>query len=291
MKPGGPGGYSAAVWDIAVPSGPGRVPGVRMAGFRDRVPIPVEELRVVPYPAVTLMIDLRDGIVVGGQEHGQRHRGSIAAGLAAGTVFYTGGGNVDCLQIRLSPVTAHAVLADSAGLGGTVTALEDLLGPDASRLEERLRAAGSWPERFALAESVLGRRYEAGRAADPEVTFAWHRLAASQGQARVEEVADEIGWSRKRLWSRFRAQAGISPKQAASLIRFDGAVHRLASGVRAADVAAEAGYADQSHLHRDVMTFAGVTPTAAALAPWLMVDDVAWASAGNIRPGSIAGRR
>ncbi|WP_443065488.1 helix-turn-helix domain-containing protein [Streptomyces sp. NBC_00536] len=69
---------------------------------------------------------------------------------------------------------------------------------------------------------------------------------------------------------------GLPPKRAAQLVRFDRAVHRLAAGDAAVRVAADGGYADQSHLHRDVAAFAGVTPSAVAREPWLAVDDVAW---------------
>jgi hypothetical protein len=48
------------------------------------------------------------------------------------------------------------------------------------------------------------------------------------------------------------------------------------TGHSAAKVAVEGGYVDQSHLHREVMAFAGVTPAALAVAPFLAVDDVAW---------------
>jgi AraC-like DNA-binding protein len=78
------------------------------------------------------------------------------------------------------------------------------------------------------------------------------------------------------LWSRFESQIGLAPKRAAQLIRFDDAAHRLAAGHGAASVAVESGYFDQSHLHRDVVAFAGVTPSALAIAPWLAVDDIAW---------------
>ena len=266
---------AAALWDIACPSRPGRLPGVNMAGFRAQSTEFVD-LQVVPYPAVTVVVDLGNALLVD-DASGQPKRGSVVAGLAPGSVRGRGR-DIECLQIRLSPVVAHAALGAASELGATVVALDDLWGTDALRIQDQLRAAGSWDERFAIAEAALGRRREAGREVDSEVTFAWAQMVTSRGQVRVERLAAEIGWSRKRLWSRFRSQIGVTPKRAAQLVRFDHAAHRLAAGHRAALVAAEGGYIDQSHLHRDVMAFAGVTPTAVAVAPWLAVDDIAWAA-------------
>ena len=50
------------------------------------------------------------------------------------------------------------------------------------------------------------------------------------------------------------------------------------AGHSAALVAAETGYADQSHLHRDVAAFTNATPTTVAAAPWMAVDHIAWPS-------------
>jgi AraC-like DNA-binding protein len=250
-----------------------------MAGFRDRATDPVD-LRVVPYPAVTVVVDLGDGLLVVDDGSGRQQKGSVVAGLAPGSVRGRGR-DIECLQVRLSPVVAHAVLGASPELGGAVVALDDLWGGDATRTEEQLRAAASWDDRFAIAEAALARRHEAGRAVDPEVAFAWGRIVTSRGRVRVERLAADVGWSRKRLWSRFRSQIGLTPKGAAQLVRFDHAAHRLAAGHGPARVAAESGYVDQSHLHRDVMAFAGVTPTVVAVAPWLAVDDVAWAAPGT----------
>jgi AraC-like DNA-binding protein len=92
----------------------------------------------------------------------------------------------------------------------------------------------------------------------------------------VADLAGEVGWSRQRLWSRFRAQIGLTPKVAGRLARFDHAAHLLAAGRPAASVAADSGYADQSHLHRETREFAGLTPAALATTPWLAIDDRAW---------------
>lgn len=247
-----------------------------MAGFSDRANDLVD-VAMVPHPAVMMVFDLGDLPFVVDDSSGRQQRERVVAGLAPSGARGRGlAGSFACLQVRLSPVVAHAVLGASAELGGRVVALDDLWGRDAVRTQEQLRAAGSWDERFAIAEALLARRHEEGRVVDAEVAFCWARMVASRGRVRVERLATEIGWSRRRLWSRFRAQIGLTPKRTAQLIRFDHAAHRLAAGYSSALVAAESGYVDQSHLHRDVMAFAGVTPAAVAVTPFLAVEDVAW---------------
>ncbi|MFI7037608.1 helix-turn-helix domain-containing protein [Microbispora rosea] len=272
--------YDWAWVDVAVPGAPGRLPGVSMAGFRQRSPA-LWDITMVAYPFVTVFVDLSDEEAVVYDAHGRSRRGSVVAGLLPGD-FRAAGRRVECLQIRLEPVAAAAVFGAPAELSGTVVPLQDVWGRDAGRAEDRLRAAASWDERFAIARDILGRRMDARPPVDPEVAHVWRRTLASRGRVRVDGVADEVGWSRKRLWSRFRSQLGITPKRAAQLVRFDHAAHLLAAGHCAAGVAAESGYADQSHLNREIKAFAGLTPTAVAEAPWLAIDDVAWPASASV---------
>ncbi|GAA3425817.1 hypothetical protein GCM10018953_30000 [Streptosporangium nondiastaticum] len=157
--------------------------------------------------------------------------------------------------------------------------LDDLWGREAARILERLGEVSSWEDRFALMDTLLARRHAAEASVDPEVAWAWERIVVGRGMVRIDGLAAETGWSRRRLWSRFRSQIGLSPKCAAKLVRFDHAAHRLVAGESTAGVAAEAGYADQSHLHRDVMAFTGATPAAVAGEPFLVADDIAWPGA------------
>ncbi|WP_418960428.1 helix-turn-helix domain-containing protein [Streptomyces tritici] len=261
--------------EVVVPRQPGRLPGVSMAGFRLSAPARAD-IAMVAHPSVTLFVDLSDSLVY--DAHGRRESGSAVVGLVPGDLRLgdRAAGGIECLQIRLSPVLAVAVFGASTDLSGTVVALEDVWGRDAGRTEERLRAAASWDERFTIAADALGRRMSARPSLDPEVAAAWWLMRTSRGRVRVDSLASEVGWSRKRLWSRFRSQIGLTPKHAARLVRFDHAAHLLAAGDAAARVAAESGYVDQAHLHREVKAFTGLTPTAVAAAPWLAIDDVAW---------------
>jgi AraC-like DNA-binding protein len=248
-----------------------------MAGFRQRVPALVD-IAMIAHPSVTLIVDLSEAGGIVYDAHGRQQRGSFVAGLLPGQLR-AGGWRGECLQIRLSPAVAAAVLGASAELTGTVESLADVWARDAGQIEEKLRAATSWDERFTIAADVLGRRLCDHPSVDPEIAYTWRRTVTSRGRVRVAGLAEEVGWSRKRLWSRFRSQIGLTPKRAAQLVRFDHAAHLLAAGHDAASVAAQSGYVDQSHLHREVRAMAGVTPTAVASAPWLAIDDVAWPAA------------
>ncbi|WP_067142684.1 AraC family transcriptional regulator [Microtetraspora malaysiensis] len=282
--------HGAAVWDVACPQRPSRVAGVTMAGFGVRS---LDALRMVPHPAVTLLLEFGAGSSVLDHAAGRQQLGCVVAGpgFGSGGAVWARGENVECVQVRLSPMIARAVLgASPTDFDGAVVVLDDLWGREAARIREQLSDASSWQERFALTDALLARRHEAGAPIDPEVAWAWRRIAGSRGRVRVEGLAAEVGWSRKRLWSRFRSQLGLPPKRAVKLVRFDHAVHRLVAGEGAARVAADAGYVDQSHLHRDVMAFTGVTPVTVAGESFLAVDDMAWPSR-EAPAGSVAGRR
>jgi transcriptional regulator GlxA family with amidase domain len=84
---------------------------------------------------------------------------------------------------------------------------------------------------------------------------------------RIGELAERVFLSRRRLSTLFVAELGITPKEAARTMRFTHAVARIGEGVRRssldlAGVAAECGFADQSHLDREFGAFAGTSPSA-----------------------------
>lgn len=292
MRFGVPKGDSAAVWDVARPALPSRLAGVTMAGFRDRG-VSGTAHRAVPHPAVTLAVDFGAGPLIVDDAAGRQQQGSLVAGLGFGLgTFWIRGENFEAVQVRLSPLIARAILGTSpADLDGAVVSLDDMWGREASRIREQLGEASSWEDRFAMTDMLLARRFQSRSSVDPEVAWAWHQIVVSRGLTRVDGLAAEVGWSRKRLWSRFHSQIGLPPKRAARLVRFDHAAHRLTAGADAARVAAESGYADQSHLHRDVVAFTGVTPTGVANQPWLAVDAIAWTSLATPAPDSRHKRR
>jgi AraC-like DNA-binding protein len=95
-------------------------------------------------------------------------------------------------------------------------------------------------------------------------------VQANPTSARVSDLADMVGVSRRHLTRIFREVVGVSPKRFSRLARFKtGLVYEGAGqGVQWAQVAAELGYADQSHMIAEFRELAGLTPEMLAERRW-----------------------
>jgi AraC-like DNA-binding protein len=248
-------------WDIARPAGVAPVGGASVIGFRDCGAAGLD-MRVVAIPAVTVVIEFGGNELIVDSNAGRQALTGFVTGFPRGTVRIRSE-RVECVEVRLSPVRAYSLLGVApTDLGCTVVGLEDIWGRRALWLRERLADALTWEERFALTRSFLAQCDEPKRTPHPEVVASWDRVVACRGQVMVGELAESCGWSRKRLWSRFESQIGLTLKRAAMLVRFRHAVEGLLAGRPAADVAVACGYTDQSHLSRDMSSFADTTPGA-----------------------------
>ncbi|UOX85281.1 AraC family transcriptional regulator [Amycolatopsis sp. FBCC-B4732] len=225
----------------------------RYVGYRqDEVTLPVH--RGLPSRHVTLVISLAGPVRMAG--HSLR---ALIGGLHTNAVLIRQDRVQEGLQLELDPLGVRTLFGVTAAeLSGEVA---DLAGFGLGSLPDRLRELPTWPQRFALLDDVLAARAVEPVAPPPELGEAWRRLRGSDGRVRVGDLAGEVGWSRRHLGERFRAELGLAPKQAARVLRFERAGRLLRRGrTDLAALAVECGYYDQAHLSNEWRALAGCTP-------------------------------
>jgi AraC-like DNA-binding protein len=180
----------------------------------------------------------------------------VAPALVAQDRFQAG------LHLELNPLGTQALLGLSAAeLSGHVVGLDQLGSPRLAELPARLGEAHDWSTRFALLDETLAGVVADAEGPAGEVRWAWQRMRAARGRVRVATLADEVGWSRRHFGERFRAEIGLSPKQAARVLRFERAGQLLRRGrVDLANLAVDCGYYDQAHLTNEWRALAGCPP-------------------------------
>lgn len=128
---------------------------------------------------------------------------------------------------------------------------------------DRLRDERVAARRVAIAQSLIASRFDAMRGPDPVVNHAVSLLTSGRS-GRIQKLATQIGISERHLQRRFMASVGYSPKTFQRIVRFQKllALAEAGSPTPLGDVSLAAGYADQAHMTREVVEFAGVTPGA-----------------------------
>ena len=195
-----------------------------------------------------------------------RGYGSFVAGFSPGHASTRFSGGQDCVQVYLTPLGVGRVLRVPGGeTARQVVALADLAPALGDALADRLASLTTWDERFAVVGEILLRRVADAPGPPGWVNWMWHQLVSSGGQVRIGDLVAETGWSHRHAAGVFAHHVGLTPKQAASVIRFERATADLGR-LPPAQVATRHGYADQSHLSRATARHAGETPGQLAVA-------------------------
>lgn len=188
---------------------------------------------------------------------------AIVVGFQKRTIPISVDGTVKVVAARLFAWGALALLQDEvSALAGAVSALD----PGWDALVERLRdqvTSGRYDEAWAGLQDFLIQKALA-RCCDVElVQSAAKLLYHTQGQCRVEELADYCHTSVRQLQRRFQHAVGVSPKFYARTLRFEQAQRRLMfdPGTDLTGLACECGYFDQAHFIKEFRAFTGGTPS------------------------------
>jgi AraC-like DNA-binding protein len=183
-----------------------------------------------------------------------------------GTVFVAGPDTTAQLPASPPPGTRFFALRFGSGTGPGV------LGLPASELVDRqVPLDALWPaalvrplaeaaDPLAAIEAVVARRWQ-----EPDRSMVALAEAARRG-VPVAVIADRCGLSARQLQRRSNMAFGYGPKTLHRIFRLQRAVALARAGRPFAEVSADAGYADQAHLAREVRAMAGV-PLSELLSP------------------------
>lgn len=216
----------------------------------------------LPRPKFVMIVELGPALRIAkaDTQAGQPVSGGFAAGLQLTPTPTEHDGWQRCIQIDVAPSQANALLGHPASeFTDRVVSMSDLLGSD--ELAERLAELSSWSERFAELERWLRDRLAAAADPDPRVEWAERRLRETRGQISVRSLWRELGISERYFTRLFGETIGVTPGRFARLCRFDTLLERLAGSENPlAEIALDVGYYDQSHMARDVRSFAAMAP-------------------------------
>lgn len=160
-------------------------------------------------------------------------------------------GGEGSLGVRLAPGTgARALGVDLREISDRLVPLGDLVPPQ-----------DVWRWRSVLLQTrATGSPDLVERALRPGQGWAEAVRERAAGGISAEDVARELGWSERTFRRQMQRSFGYGY---ATLVRIRRAQHAhrlLTSGMTPAAAAADAGYADQPHLSRELRRLAGTTP-------------------------------
>ncbi len=239
--------------------------------YSSRDALPHTRERCLPTGCADIVVPLlQDHVIRYDSEHdtqARRFRGAIVQGAFDRFGVRGTEGASAVVGVHFRPGGAAAFFGGALpALRNRTELLEDLWGSSARELRERLQAAASPQQALQLLQAHLVQRLLDATPLDPLAVFAIDAFQRDPAHARVEPVQRASGCTPAQFIRRFEQAVGLTPKRFARVLRLGVMLPQLVRcGPRDwAQIAAGAGYFDQSHLIREFRSLAGIAPGAYA---------------------------
>ncbi|WP_167474002.1 helix-turn-helix domain-containing protein [Nocardia arthritidis] len=234
------------------------------SGYRFRGGTIAAARRLIPDRSITLVISLANPLrVLDGSAPSAVCARAPVHGLRMAPLLIANDLQQYAFELRLHPMALPALFGlPAAEITGAVVDLADLPVPLAGSLPERLAAQPDWDAQFDVLDTCLLTALREHQVV-PELAWSWRRIVHTRGKVGIEQLATEIGWSRRYLTRRFRNEVGLGPKQLSRLVRFEhcAGMLRATPGGPISDIAAAGGYSDHAHMSNEWRALAGCAPT------------------------------
>jgi AraC-like DNA-binding protein len=238
--------YVRCYWTLVSPAAPG-----------------ASAQRVLPDGCVEMVLNLGAHFIRhDAAGHTERQPRALLVGPTTRYMSIAPTGDIRLVGIRFSPGGAVPFLAVSpVELRDTAPPLEDVTLSFAPNLMERLADAVFGTEASIIDDALTAHLDRARRLTDRRVSASVRAAFAAERPLRVDALVQLTGWGARHLERQFRESVGFGPKTLCRLARFQRVVRSVEPAIRRswARLAAQSGYADQSHLAREFKEFAGTT--------------------------------
>jgi AraC-like DNA-binding protein len=205
-------------------------------------------------------IRLVDDAYPAGRDYGY----AVVGGMRSGFYVRDISGPVHAIGAVLLPGASEILLGMPAiELAQRHIRLDEIWGEQPALLREQLLELSTPDAQLSCFESFLLSRIAKLRGMHPAVAQA---LVSVRSTTDIRALVAQSGYSHRRFIELFNQTVGLTPKLYSRVLRFQKALQLVATDqsieqpIVWADVALAAGYSDQSHLNREFIEFAGITP-------------------------------
>ncbi|WP_207426630.1 hypothetical protein [Pedobacter sp. SYSU D00535] len=166
------------------------------------------------------------------------------------------------ITVEFSPLGAYRFLnLRFSEIKNTIYLLEDVLGNESLRLEERLQGAASLEEKLQVIQNFLLGVFMK-REEDRVFEFCVRRLMQDNGRTLITNLERASGYTTRWINAKFNEKIGTSAKNLGSILRFQHYYQAVNSNKEAFFFEREFYnyYYDQSHFIKDIKRFTGFAP-------------------------------